>query len=340
MTPAWDLARAEEHLLSLELFGMRFGLERMRRLLTVLGSPQERFRAVHVVGTNGKSSTVRFTAALLEAHGVRTGAYLSPHLTSYAERIRVGDHDVPGRDFAAAIQRAAAAAAKVDRTSAEGDRVTQFELLTAAAFSELARREVDVAVVEAGLGGRWDATNVLGAPVVVLTNVGLEHTRWLGPTIADIAGEKLAVVREGATLVLGDDRAGGRRARARDRCDDRAARAVACAGGEPGAPPPPRRGVGPARLPAPQLRRRHRGRRSQPRPPARPGARHRRGRRRQRPRAPAGRRPRPADDLRRRPQRARASRRSRPRCPRAPWPCCRSSTTRTRRACCARCCRV
>src|SRR5689334_17895798 len=200
---AWDLARAEEHLLSLELFGMRFGLERMRRLLTVLGSPQERFRAVHVVGTNGKSSTVRFTAALLEAHGVRTGSYLSPHLTSYAERIRVGDADVSAHDFAAAIERTAAAAAKVNRTSDEP--VTQFELLTAAAFSELARREVEVAVVEAGLGGRWDATNVLGAEVVVLTNVGLEHTRWLGPTIRDIAGEKLAVVREGATLVLGDD---------------------------------------------------------------------------------------------------------------------------------------
>ena len=202
---SWDLARAEEHLLSLELFGMRFGLERMRRLLTVLGSPQERFRAVHVVGTNGKSSTVRFTAALLEAHGVRTGSYLSPHLTSYAERIRIGDADVSGHDFAAAIQRTAAAAAKVNRTSDEP--VTQFELLTAAAFSELARREVEVAVVEAGLGGRWDATNVLGAEVVVLTNVGLEHTRWLGPTIRDIAGEKLAVVRPEATLVLGDDEA-------------------------------------------------------------------------------------------------------------------------------------
>ena len=115
----------------------------------------------------------------------------------------MADEDVPGRDFAAAIQRTAAAAEKVNRTSSEP--VTQFELLTAAAFSELARREVEVAVVEAGLGGRWDATNVLGAEVVVLTNVGLEHTRWLGPTIADIAGEKLAVVREDATLVLGDD---------------------------------------------------------------------------------------------------------------------------------------
>jgi dihydrofolate synthase/folylpolyglutamate synthase len=188
---AWDLGRAEEHLLSLELFGMRFGLERMRRLLTVLGSPQERFRAVHVVGTNGKSSTVRFCAALLEAHGVRTGSYLSPHLTTFAERVRVGDRDLSGSEFGAAVQRAAAAAAKVDRTSPDGERVTQFELLTAAAFDELARHGVDVAVVEAGLGGRYDATNVLGAEVVVLTNVGLEHTRWLGPTIKDIAGEKL-----------------------------------------------------------------------------------------------------------------------------------------------------
>jgi dihydrofolate synthase / folylpolyglutamate synthase len=199
----WRLEDAEAHLLSLELFGMRFGLERMRRLLTVLGSPQERFAAIHVVGTNGKSSTVRMCAALLEAHGVRTGAFLSPHLTTFAERIRIGDADLDGDAFAAAVQRAAAAAAKVDRTLEEDDRVTQFELVTAAAFAELARERVDVAVVEAGLGGRHDATNVLGAPVVVLTNVGLEHTRWLGPTTQDIAREKLAVVRPDATLVVG-----------------------------------------------------------------------------------------------------------------------------------------
>ncbi len=203
---AWRLEDAEAHLLSLELFGMRFGLERMRRLMTVLGSPQERFSAIHVVGTNGKSSTVRMCAALLEAHGVRTGAFLSPHLTSFAERIRIGDADLGADAFAAAVQRAAAAAAKVDRTLEPGDRVTQFELLTAAAFSELARQGVEVAVVEAGLGGRHDATNVLGAPVVVLTNVGLEHTRWLGPTVIDIAREKLAVVKPShppATLVTG-----------------------------------------------------------------------------------------------------------------------------------------
>jgi dihydrofolate synthase/folylpolyglutamate synthase len=198
----WDLGQAEEHLLSLELFGMRFGLERMRRLLSALGSPQERFRAVHVVGTNGKSSTVRYTAALLEAHGVKTGAYLSPHLTTFAERIRVSDADLTGDELGAAVQRAAAAA---ERTFDAGERVTQFELLTAAAFDELARQGVQVAVIEAGLGGRHDATNVLGAEVVVLTNVGLEHTRWLGTTVAEIAAEKLAVVREAATLVLGAD---------------------------------------------------------------------------------------------------------------------------------------
>jgi dihydrofolate synthase/folylpolyglutamate synthase len=200
------LEEAERLLLSLELFGMRFGLDRMRRLLTALGSPQEQFGAVHVVGTNGKSSTVRMTAAILRRHGLRAGAYLSPHLVSFTERVRVDDADVSGGQFAAAVARTAKAAEKVDRTLEAGDRVTQFELLTAAAFDHFARAGVDVAVVEAGLGGRYDATNVLDRSTVqVLTNVGLEHTRWLGPTVADIAGEKLAVVRDGATLITGAD---------------------------------------------------------------------------------------------------------------------------------------
>jgi dihydrofolate synthase/folylpolyglutamate synthase len=201
----WDAAAAERWLLSLELFGMRFGLDRMRRLMTTLDSPQRAFRAIHVVGTNGKSSTVRMIAALLAQHGVHAGAYLSPHLVSFAERIRIAGADVSEDEFAAAVGRARHAAALVDRTLDEGDQVTQFEALTAAAYAWLAAAEVDVAVVEAGLGGRWDATNVIDAEVAVLTNVGLEHTRWLGPTIADIAREKLAVVSPGATLVLGAD---------------------------------------------------------------------------------------------------------------------------------------
>ena len=194
---------AERYVLSRELFGMRFGLDRMRRLMTAMGNPQLRFQSIHVVGTNGKSSTVRMTAAILAKHGLRTGVYLSPHLVSFAERIRVDDTDLEPGEFAAAIQRAAHAAELVDRSLVGDDRVTQFELLTAAAYSELARQGVEVAVIEAGLGGRYDATNVIPSRVQVLTSVGLEHTRWLGPTITAIATEKLDVVQSGATLVLG-----------------------------------------------------------------------------------------------------------------------------------------
>jgi dihydrofolate synthase/folylpolyglutamate synthase len=194
---------AERYLDSLELFGMRFGLERMRRLMTVLDSPHERFPSIHVLGSNGKSSTVRMIAALLERHGLLTGAYLSPHLASWAERVEVGNRPVADERLGVAIGRVAEAAALVDRTLEPGDRVTQFEALTAAAYWELARAEVEVAAVEAGLGGRYDATSVIRSRVQVLTNVSLEHTRWLGPTERHIAEEKLAVVPDGGTVVAG-----------------------------------------------------------------------------------------------------------------------------------------
>lgn len=233
----WTIAQAEDYLLGLELFGMRFGLDRMRRLLTTLDAPQKQFASVHVVGTNGKSSTVRMIAAILEGHGVRTGAYLSPHLVSFAERVRVGDRDVAPERFAAAVQRTARAAAKVDRTGSDDDRVTQFEALTAAAFRELADARVDTAVIEAGLGGRWDATNVLDSSVQVLTNVGLEHTRWLGPTVADIAAEKLDVVRPGGTLVVGEDLHPDALALARAICGERGATLVQAEHLDPAFPP-------------------------------------------------------------------------------------------------------
>ena len=196
---------AERYLLSLELFGMHFGLERMRRLMIVLGHPERTFDSIHVVGTNGKSSTTRMIAAIVREHGQRTGAYLSPHLVSFGERIRIEDADLSDDDFGAAVTRARRAAEEVDRDADPDDRVTQFEALTAAAYSEMARRGVEVAVIEAGLGGRFDATNVIPSAVQVLTSVGLEHTQWLGPTIRDVAGEKLDVVQPGATLVLGAD---------------------------------------------------------------------------------------------------------------------------------------
>jgi dihydrofolate synthase/folylpolyglutamate synthase len=201
---SWSEARAEGRLRSLELFGMRFGLDRMRRMMTALGSPERTYDTIQVLGTNGKTSTTRMTAAILERHGLRIGAYTSPHLTGYRERILIDGRELDAASFSAAIARADRAAEQVNRTLAEDDHVTQFELLTAAALWELARRQVQVGVIEAGLGGRYDATSVVQAAVTVLTNVGLEHTRWLGPTITDIAEEKLAVVSPGATLVLGE----------------------------------------------------------------------------------------------------------------------------------------
>src|SRR5205807_9099074 len=122
---------------------------------------------------------------------------------SFAERIQVDERDLEPAAFAAAVQRAARAADLVNRSLPDGDRVTQFEVLTAAAYAELAARGVELAVIEAGLGGRYDATNVIPSRVQVLTGVGLEHTRWLGPTIGHIAAEKLDVVQPGGTLVLG-----------------------------------------------------------------------------------------------------------------------------------------
>jgi dihydrofolate synthase/folylpolyglutamate synthase len=199
----WTIEQAESYLRSLELFGMRFGLDRMRRLMTALDSPLEGLPALQVVGTNGKSSTTRMIAALLSMHGVKTGAYLSPHLGSFAERIEIAEEPLSEQRFAAAVRRAAQAAELVDRSLPEGERVTQFEALTAAAYWELGRSDLEVAVVEAGLGGRYDATSVIHPAVVVLTNVGLEHTRWLGPTVRHIAEEKLAVVPTRGKLVTG-----------------------------------------------------------------------------------------------------------------------------------------
>ena len=170
-----------------------FGLDRIRALLAELGDPQLRYQAVHVVGTNGKSTTTRLTEALLVDAGLSVGSYLSPHVRDWSERIRIGGAEA---DF----ERATAAV----RAPAERLGATQFEALTAAALNAFADAAVDVAVVEAGLGGRYDATNVLRTRVVVLTNVALEHMDVLGDTREAIAAEKLAVVRPGAVVVLAE----------------------------------------------------------------------------------------------------------------------------------------
>jgi dihydrofolate synthase / folylpolyglutamate synthase len=165
--------------------------------------PQHRFASIHVVGTNGKSSVAEMTAALLEAHGRRTGVYLSPHTERLSERVRIGGAEIGRAEFAAAIARVAQSVAAVNRGLGEGESVTQFEAATAAAFVALAAARVDFGVIEAGVGGRLDATNVLPSLVTALTSVGLEHTEWLGDTEVEIGAEKLAVLRGHSTLVLG-----------------------------------------------------------------------------------------------------------------------------------------
>jgi len=168
-----------------------FGLDRMQALLRALGNPQEAFPAVHVVGTNGKSTATVTIEQLLLADGLTTGATISPHVRSFSERIRIGGREA---DLEEALGRV--------RAPAEEVGATQFEVLTAAALAAFAEAGVDAAVVEAGLGGRHDATNVLRSRVVLLTNVGLEHTDVLGDTLEQIAQEKLAVVHDDNTIVV------------------------------------------------------------------------------------------------------------------------------------------
>ena len=198
--------RAGEILQTRTMFGMELGLERIEAILEALEHPQRSFAAIHVVGTNGKSSTTRFAAAAVAAQGARVGAYLSPHITDWNERVLIAEPrrlpaPLAATAFAEAIEAAEAAAQAVD--AARGGACTQFEVLTAGALLAMRDAGVEVAVVEAGLGGRLDATNVLAAPVVVLTGVALEHTEHLGDTRALIAAEKLAVLRPGAILVAG-----------------------------------------------------------------------------------------------------------------------------------------
>jgi dihydrofolate synthase/folylpolyglutamate synthase len=194
----------DAYLNSLEPVGWRLGLERMRKLTTALGLPQHRFASIHVVGTNGKSSVTRMTAALLEAHGVSAGASVSPHADRWSERTLLHGEEVAPAAWKKAVEQVARAAEGVNRTLAQGEAVTQFEAATAASFVVLANARVQAAVIEAGLGGRLDATNTIPSKVTVLTSIGLDHTEWLGETEVEIASEKLAVLRDQTTLVLGE----------------------------------------------------------------------------------------------------------------------------------------
>jgi dihydrofolate synthase/folylpolyglutamate synthase len=176
----------------------------MQRLCSLLGHPQHRFASIHVVGTNGKTSVTRMIAALLESEGVAAGAYTSPHILDWRERIQIRGEPISTEAFVRVLERAEESAQVADRAAGEEGPVTQYELLTAAAFLAFAEAKLEWAVIEAGLGGRLDATNVIPSKLTVLTSVGLDHTEWLGDTLEEIAAEKLAVLRDHSNLVLGD----------------------------------------------------------------------------------------------------------------------------------------
>lgn len=186
------------------VFGINPSLDGISELTRELGDPHRHFRSVQITGTNGKTSTSRYTEALLRAHGLSTALYTSPELERYPERMEVGGRVSADQLFAAAVWAALDAAGRL-RPGRHGSDTgfTEFELLTAAALWLFADQAVDWAVLEVGLGGRWDATSVVSPTVAVITGVGLDHTHILGDTREAIAAEKAAIVRPGSTAVLG-----------------------------------------------------------------------------------------------------------------------------------------
>jgi len=178
---------------------MVFDLGRIGGLLDALGSPQRSYPAIHVTGTNGKTSTARMIDALLRAQGLRTGRYTSPHLDSVRERISIEDEPVSEERFVQVYDEVAPVAKLLDETATEP--LTYFDMTTAMAFAAFADAPVDVAVVEVGLGGAEDSTNVLQAQTTVITPIGLDHTEWLGDTLEEIGWAKAGIVHKGSTLI-------------------------------------------------------------------------------------------------------------------------------------------
>lgn len=179
-------------------------LDRVRDVLDLLGNPQLAYRVVHLTGTNGKTSTARMVESLLREHGLRTGRFTSPHLTRVNERIAIDGEPISDERFVEVWQDVAPYVHLVDTRSLEtgGPRLSFFEVFTVMAFAAFADAPVDVAVVEVGLGGTWDSTNVADGEVAVITPIAMDHERYLGDRLVDIAAEKSGIVKDGATLVL------------------------------------------------------------------------------------------------------------------------------------------
>lgn len=195
---------------SLGKFGIKLGMERIEGLLRELGNPEQKIKTVHVTGTNGKGSVSSMIANILRAANLKVGKFTSPHLVKYNERIVIGGEDISDESFAALLTIVKRAA---DSIVAKGvcEQPTQFEILTAAAFLHFALENVDYAVIEVGMGGLWDSTNVITPVVSVITNVSLDHTDRCGTTVERIAMQKAGIIKENVPVVTaaeGDDALG------------------------------------------------------------------------------------------------------------------------------------
>ena len=188
--------QAKELLTSQGKFYINLGLERIQSILKLIGNPQEKIKIIHVAGTNGKGSVSSILANILKCAGYKTGLYTSPHLVEYTERIKINNIDISKEDFAAYIEKICTIAKK------KNIHLTEFEILTAIAFKYFADNKVKIAVIETGLGGRFDATNVCKKPILsIITSISLDHTDRLGNTIEKIAFEKAGIIKPKSTII-------------------------------------------------------------------------------------------------------------------------------------------
>ncbi|PKM92853.1 MAG: bifunctional folylpolyglutamate synthase/dihydrofolate synthase [Elusimicrobia bacterium HGW-Elusimicrobia-4] len=187
---------AIEFVNNLEEFRYKFGLERIKSFLNLLGNPQDKIKIIHIAGTNGKGSTCAYISTILQKAGCKVGLYTSPHLLDIKERIQINRKKIPKKDFTSFVS--------TYTLHPTPYTLTYFELLTAMAFWYFEKEKVDYAVIEVGLGGRLDATNVIKNPLVsVITNISLEHTQYLGNTVSKIASEKAGIIKNNGTVITG-----------------------------------------------------------------------------------------------------------------------------------------
>jgi dihydrofolate synthase/folylpolyglutamate synthase len=196
-------AEIQDYLVSLKAGGAKFGIDRMRLFAAALGHPERAVPCIHVAGTNGKGSVAAMLESIFRAAGWRTGLYTSPHLVRLGERVRVDGRILTEAEIAAYTAELRPIADRLAAAGGEDDRPSFFEFMTAMAFLQFSRRRCDIAIIEVGLGGRLDATNIVEPAVSVITSIGLDHGEFLGYTLEEVAGEKAGIIKPGRPVVIG-----------------------------------------------------------------------------------------------------------------------------------------